>query len=49
LATPTADAQAIRDAAGACLKRVDLRRRLRLLGVRAGSLTRAPRAGSAGA
>jgi DNA polymerase-4 len=48
LPVPTADAQAIRDAAGACLKRVDLRRRLRLLGVRAGSLTRAPRAGTDG-
>jgi DNA polymerase IV len=40
LAQPTADAVAIRQAAGACLKRVDLSRRLRLLGVRAGSLTR---------
>ena len=37
----TADAQAIRDAAGACLKRVDLTRRLRLLGVRVGSLAKA--------
>jgi DNA polymerase-4 len=35
-----ADADAIRHAAGLCLKRVDLRRRLRLLGVRAGSLVR---------
>jgi DNA polymerase-4 len=35
-----ADAQAIRDAAGQCLKRVDLSRRLRLLGVRAGGLVR---------
>jgi DNA polymerase-4 len=42
----TADAERIRAAAGACLKRVDLTRRLRLLGVRAGSLTRAPRAGT---
>jgi len=42
----TADADRIRAAAGACLKRVDLTRRLRLLGVRAGSLTRAPRAGT---
>ncbi len=33
-----ADAAAIRSAAGQCLKRVDLSRRLRLLGVRAGSL-----------
>ncbi len=37
----TADAAVIRRAAGACLKRVDLKRRLRLLGVRAGSLARA--------
>ena len=36
----TLDAQAIRRAAGACLKRVDLTRRLRLLGVRAGALAR---------
>ena len=35
-----ADAAAIRHAAGLCLKRVDLTRRLRLLGVRAGSLIR---------
>ena len=35
-----ADAAAIRQAAGLCLKRVDLTRRLRLLGVRAGSLVR---------
>ena len=34
----TMDAGAIRRAAGACLKRVDLSRRLRLLGVRAGAL-----------
>ncbi|MFM9917097.1 MAG: DNA polymerase IV [Rhizobacter sp.] len=33
------DAAAIRLAAGSCLKRVDLSRRLRLLGVRAGTLT----------
>ena len=31
-------AHAIRQAAGQCLKRVDLTRRLRLLGVRVGSL-----------
>jgi len=37
----TADAKAIRQAAGLCLKRVDLQRRLRLLGVRVGSLRRA--------
>ena len=36
----TADARAIRQAAGQCLKRVDLTRRLRLLGVRVGSLRR---------
>lgn len=34
------DARAIRRAAGECLKRVDLTRRLRLLGVRAGTLAR---------
>ena len=38
LDTYTADAKAIREAAGQCLKRVDLKRRLRLLGVRVGSL-----------
>jgi DNA polymerase-4 len=42
LAAPTADFAAIRRAAGQCLKRVDLNRRLRLLGVRAGALTRTP-------
>ena len=36
----TLDAHAIRRAAGECLKRVDLSRRLRLLGVRAGALAR---------
>ncbi|WP_341886916.1 DNA polymerase IV [Variovorax sp. YR752] len=36
----TMDARAIRRAAGECLKRVDLSRRLRLLGVRAGALAR---------
>jgi DNA polymerase-4 len=36
----TSDAKAIRHAAGRCLKRVDLGRRLRLLGVRVGSLVR---------
>ena len=40
LEQPVADAKAIRQAAGACLKRVDLTRRLRLLGVRVGSLQR---------
>ena len=37
---PTQDAQAIRRAAGACLKRVALDKRIRLLGVRMGSLSR---------
>ncbi len=36
----TMDARGIRRAAGACLKRVDLTRRLRLLGVRAGALAK---------
>ncbi|HSW25136.1 MAG TPA: DNA polymerase IV [Burkholderiaceae bacterium] len=40
LAHPVDDAQAIRQAAGQCLKRVDLARRIRLLGVRAGTLVR---------
>ena len=40
-AAPTADAQTIRRAAGECLKRVPLERRIRLLGVRVGSLSRA--------
>jgi DNA polymerase-4 len=38
LELPTQDAATIRKAAGECLKRVALTRRLRLLGVRAGSL-----------
>jgi DNA polymerase-4 len=37
----TADAKTIRQVAGQCLKRVDLARRLRLLGVRVGKLARA--------
>ena len=41
LAAPTADAALLRRTAGECLKRVDLSRRLRLLGVRVGSLSRA--------
>lgn len=41
LEAPTADAQTIRAAARACLKRVPLDRRLRLLGVRVGTLVRA--------
>jgi len=36
---PTQDAQAIRRAAGECLKRIALDRRIRLLGVRIGSLS----------
>jgi DNA polymerase-4 len=36
----TLDAREIRRAAGSCLKRVDLGRRLRLIGVRAGTLAR---------
>jgi DNA polymerase-4 len=40
LPQPVADAAAIRHAAGLCLRRVDLGRRLRLLGVRAASLVR---------
>ena len=38
---PTRDAGAIRRAAGECLKRVPLDRRIRLLGVRVGALSRA--------
>ncbi len=41
LAAATADAAALRRAAGSCLKRVDLTRRLRLLGVRASGLVAA--------
>ncbi len=41
IAHPTADARTIRQAAGQCLKRVDLTRRLRLLGVRVGKLAKA--------
>ncbi|MGC3986999.1 MAG: DNA polymerase IV [Pseudorhodoferax sp.] len=40
IAAHTADARAIRQAAGQCLKRVPLERRLRLLGVRVGALAR---------
>ncbi len=39
IAAPTQDAQAIRRAAGECLRRVPLERRIRLLGVRMGALT----------
>jgi DNA polymerase-4 len=44
---PTDDAQVIRRAAGQCLKRVPLDRRIRLLGVRAGALCPAEAKGSA--
>ena len=44
LPTPTADAQAIRRAAGQCLKRAPLTRRFRLLGVRVGALQRLEKA-----
>jgi len=40
------DMAALRRAAGSCLKRVDLTRRLRLLGVRAGTLVRADELGA---
>ena len=40
LPAPVMEAADIRHAAGQCLKRVDLARRIRLLGVRAGSLVR---------
>ena len=40
LPEPVVDATAVRQAAGLCLKRVDLTRRIRLLGVRAGSLVK---------
>jgi DNA polymerase IV len=40
LEAPTADAETIRGAARACLRRVPLDRRLRLLGVRVASLMR---------
>ena len=40
LPEPVADASAIRHAAGLCLKRVDLSRRLRLLGVRVAALVK---------
>jgi DNA polymerase-4 len=39
IAAPTDDPAAIRRAAGECLKRVDLARRIRLLGVRVGGLS----------
>jgi DNA polymerase-4 len=42
LAAPTSSADQIRRAAGECLKRVDLTKRIRLLGVRAGNLLQGP-------
>ena len=45
LETYTADAQTIRHTAGLCLKRVPLEQRLRLLGVRVGSLVKTKEAG----
>jgi DNA polymerase IV len=45
LDAPTRDAGAIRRAAGECLKRVPLERRIRLLGVRVGGLSKSPDAG----
>jgi len=45
IASPTQDAHAIRRAAGECLKRVPLDRRIRLLGVRIGGLSPAGDAG----
>ena len=42
LAEFTADAKTIRHTAGLCLKRIDLTRRFRLLGVRVGTLAKAP-------
>jgi len=44
LPLPVSDAKAIRRAAGECLKRVPLDRRIRLLGVRVGALCRADEA-----
>lgn len=46
IALPTREAAAIRRAAGECLKRVPLDKRLRLLGVRAGNLSRPGAAGA---
>src|SRR5690606_38213182 len=48
LPTHTDDAAAIRAAAGQCVKRVELNRRIRLLGVRVGSLLAADEALLAG-
>ncbi len=45
---PTADAATLRRVAGQCLKRVDLSRRMRLIGVRVGSLVRVDSLGENG-
>src|SRR5262249_53159310 len=47
LEAPTREAAAIRRAAGECLKRVPLDRRIRLLGVRIGAVSRPGAAGPA--
>jgi DNA polymerase-4 len=47
LAAPTDDPKVIRRAAGECLKRVDLSKRIRLLGVRVGALVRSDAASAA--
>ncbi|HKU87239.1 MAG TPA: DNA polymerase IV, partial [Casimicrobiaceae bacterium] len=44
IAEPTQQAATIRRAAGSCLRRIDFRRKFRLLGVRVGGLVRADRA-----
>jgi DNA polymerase-4 len=49
LDAPVADAKSIRRAAGSCLKRVNLDRRIRLLGVRVGNLSRPGEASAPGA
>lgn len=49
LETPTGDAGVIRRAAGECLKRVPLDRRIRLLGVRVGTLSSLANGGGDGA
>jgi len=46
LPAPTEEASAIRRAAGQCLKRIELSRRIRLLGVRVGALVRQDTAGT---
>jgi len=46
LPAPIAEAEQLREAARACLKRVDLGRKLRLLGIRAGALVQSDQASS---